>query len=169
MCLSDLPGKWLGFLNYFFRRERNVIDWIRSSADEKWQTFNIRSIRASGIEAGIEHSLGTNVRLGAHYSRTWMDAGAFDYQSKYVLDYARDIWTTAVSVPFGFGLEYQQTLRYKRRIDGRSYWLLDGRLEEHTRRITIAVDFTNLLNSRYQEIVGVDMPGRWFTVTLSTN
>ena len=160
--------KWLGFLNYFYRRERNVIDWIRSSNDEKWRTFNIRSIRASGIEVGLERSLGMKARLATRFSRIWMNAGSFDYQSKYVLDYARDNWTTTASMPIHFGLEYRQTLRYKRRIDGRSYWLLDGRLERGFRKFMIAVDFTNLLDSRYQEIMGVDMPGRWVAVSLST-
>ena len=97
-----------------------------------------------------------------------MNAGTFNYQSKYVLDYARDNWTTTASIPIPFGLKYQQTLRYKRRIDGRSYWLLDGRLEKHSGKFAISVDFTNLLNSFYQEIIGVDMPGRWFAVSLRT-
>ena len=151
-----------------------MIDWVRSSADEKWRTFNIRKIRASGIEVGIERSLGMKARLATHYSRISMDAGSFDYQSKYVLDYARDNWTAIASVPIRFGrqyklgLEYQQTLRYKRRIDGRSYWLLDCRLESHTRKFVIAVDITNMLNSHYQEIAGVDMPGRWLAVSLRT-
>jgi len=161
-------NNWMGFLNYFSRRESNVIDWIRSSPEEKWRTFNIRKIRASGVEVGIERSLGTKARVATQYSRISMNAGSFDYQSKYVLDYARDNWTTTASIPIHFGLEYQQTLRYKRRIDGRSYWLLDARLESHFRKFVVAVDCTNLLNSQYQEIVGVDMPGRWFTVTMRT-
>jgi len=161
-------ANWLGYVNCFIRRERNVIDWIRSSDDEKWRTSNIRRIRASGIEIGIERALGTGARLAAHYSRTSMDAGSFDRQSKYVLDYSRDNWTTAASIPIHFGLIYQQSLRYKRRIDGRSYWLLDGRLEKHSSKFVLAVDFTNLLNSQYQEVIGVDMPGHWFAVTLRT-
>lgn len=161
-------GNWLGFLNYFYKRERNVIDWIRSSENEKWRTSNIRRIRASGIEIGIERSLGMEARLSTRYSRISMNAGSFDHQSKYVLDYARDNWTTTVSIPIRFGLEYQQTLRYKRRIDGRSYWLLDVRLESHFRKFIIAVDFTNLLDSHYQEVVGVDMPGRWLALSITT-
>jgi outer membrane cobalamin receptor len=164
-----IPARnWLGFLNYFYRHERNVIDWIRSSGDEKWRAFNIRRIHASGIEVGIEHSLGMKAHLTTRYSRISMNAGEFNYRSKYVLDYARHSWATTASIPIPFGLEYKQTLRYKRRIDGRSYWLLDGRLENHSGKFIIAVDITNLLNSRYQEIIGVDMPGRWLAVTLRT-
>jgi iron complex outermembrane receptor protein len=161
-------GNWLGYVNYFVRRERNVIDWVRSSDDEKWRTSNIRRIRVSGVEVGMERPLGMRARLATHYSRISMNAGLFEQQSKYVLDYARDNWTVTASIPIHFGLEYQQTLRYKRRIDGRSYWLLDGRLESRLSKFVLAIDFTNLLNSQYQEIIGVDMPGRWFTVTFRT-
>jgi hypothetical protein len=60
--------------------------------------------------------------------------------------------------PIPFALEYQQTLSYKRRAN--------GRMERQSRHFIAAVDFTKLFNSRYQEVIGVDMPGRWFGVSL---
>ena len=53
-----------------------------------------------------------------------------------------------------------QTLSYKRRAD--------GRMERQFRHFTAAVDFTKLFNSRNQEVIDVDMPGRWFGVSLRT-
>jgi hypothetical protein len=44
--------------------------------------------------------------------------------------------------------------------------VLNGRLERRFSRFSAGVDLTNMLNSRYQEILGVDMPGRWLTVSL---
>jgi iron complex outermembrane receptor protein len=164
-----IPAKnWLGSLTLFSRQEQNVIDWIRASAKEKWHSSNIRELHTAGAEISLEHSLGSEARIGAHYSRISIDAGKTDYISKYVLDYARDSWAASASFPIPLELNYQQTLSYKRRADGRSYWLLDGRLERHFSRFTAAVDFSNLLNSRYQEVIGVNMPGRWFTLTLRT-
>jgi vitamin B12 transporter len=164
-----IPAKnWLGSLTFFSRSDRNVIDWIRASASEKWRTANIRKLRAAGAEIGIERSLGAQARIAVRYSRISLDAGRIDYSSKYVLDYARDSWAASTSFPMPFALGYLQTLSYKRRADGRSYWLLDGRVERHFRHFTVGVDFTNLLDSRYQEVIGVDMPGRWFAVSLRT-
>jgi iron complex outermembrane receptor protein len=159
---------WIGSLTCFSRWERNVIDWIRFSPEEKWRTANIRRIRAAGVELGVEHVLSPRARLAAHYSRISMDAGPVEYFSKYALDYARDSWSglTRLSIPLKF--RYQQTITYKRRADGRSYWLMDGRLERDFYRFTAAVDFTNLFNSRYQEVLGVNMPGRWFVLSLRT-
>ncbi len=164
-----IPAKdWVGSLTFFSRHERNVIDWIRASAAEKWQTSNIRRIRTAGVEFGAERALGPRARIAAHYSRVSMDAGRVDYISKYVLDYARDSWSAAAHFSMPLRLRYQQALVHKKRSGGRSYWLLDGRLERDFHRFTAAVDFTNLLNSRYQEVLGVDMPGRWFVLSLRT-
>jgi outer membrane cobalamin receptor len=164
-----IPAKdWLGSLTFFSRHERNVIDWIRSSPDEKWRTYNIRKLRTVGVEIGIERSLGSRARLATQYSRIASDAGSVDYLSKYVLDYARHSWTASATFPFRFGMEYKQALDYKKRVDGPSYWVLDGRLERQFHRFIASVDCTNLLNSQYQEVIGVDMPGRWFLVNIST-
>jgi outer membrane cobalamin receptor len=161
-----IPAKsWLGSLTLFSRQEQDVIDWIRASAGEKWHTANIRNLRTLGAEISLEHSLGSQARIAVHYTRISIDAGKIDFKSKYVLDYARDSWTASASFPMRFAFEYQQTASYKRRADGRSYCLLDGRLERHFRKFTAALDLTNMLNSEYQEVIGVDMPGRWFALS----
>jgi outer membrane cobalamin receptor len=164
-----IPAKnWLGSLTLFSRQERDVIDWIRTSAGEKWHTANIRQLRAAGVEIGLEHSLGSRARIAVHYTRIAIDAGNIDFESKYALDYARDSWSASASFPMRFGFEYQQTASYKRRADGRSYCLLDGRLERHFRKFTAALEITNMLDSEYQEVTGVDMPGRWFALSFRT-
>lgn len=167
--IDFIPAKnWLGTLTLFSRNERNVIDWIRTSPTEKWRTANIRKLHAIGAEIGLEHSFGHRARMAVRYSRISLDPGRIDYISKYVLDYARDSWAASTFFPIPFALEYKQTFSYKRRANGRDYWLLDGRLERHFRRFAAGVDFTNLLNSQYQEVIGVNMPGRWFALYLRT-
>jgi outer membrane cobalamin receptor len=164
-----IPAKnWVGAFTFFSRQERNIIDWIRSTSADKWRTFNIRKLRTSGIEIGIERSLGSRARFETHYSRISTDIGYINYTSKYVLDYARDSWSTSAYFPIPLALNYQQTFAYKRRADGRSYWLLDNRIERRFGRFAAAVDFTNLFDTRYQEANGVDMPGRWFALSLRT-
>jgi iron complex outermembrane receptor protein len=169
MGTDFIPAKnWLGSVTVFARRERNAIDWVRATTAEKWQTVNIRDIRTSGVEVDLEHSLGPNAGMAARYRRISVDAGTVDYISKYVLDYARDSWSASVFFPMPLSLAYRQTLNYKRRSQGKDYWLLDGRLERPFGRVVAGVDFTNLFNSQYQEVAGVDMPGRWIIFTLQT-
>jgi iron complex outermembrane receptor protein len=157
---------WIGSVTLFSRREQNVIDWIRQSTGEKWRTSNIRNLRASGAELSLEHNLNKRVHLGARYSLISENAGSVHFISKYVMDYAHDSWAANAWVRAPFDLEYSSILHYTRRSDGRSYWVLDGRLERSFHHIIAALECTNLLNSQRQEILGVDMPGRWLAFSL---
>jgi outer membrane cobalamin receptor len=159
---------WLGSLTVFTRKEENVIDWIRSSVSEKWRTSNIRSLRRIGFESVLERFFASKARAAVRYTYISTSADEIDYESKYVLDYARHSWAASVSFPLLFDSRYKQTLSYRKRSDGRSYWLWDGCLEKEFYRFVAALDFTNLLDTQYQEIRGVDMPGRWFVVSLRT-
>ncbi len=159
---------WLGSLTVFARRERNVIDWVRSSESEKWRTSNIRKLRTVGFELGLERSFSSKIRLGTQYSYISTNTDSIDSESKYVLDFARHSWNQFVSFELPLDMDYKQTLSYRRRSDGRSYWLWDGCLEKRFSKFIAAFDYTNLLDSHYQEIRGVDMPGRWFVVSLRT-
>lgn len=168
-----IPAKeWMLSLTVFTRRESDVIDWVRSFRPEigndKWRTANIRKLHTSGLELGIERSLGAEAGFSVRYSRISSDPGSVDYVSKYVLDYARDLWSGSAFFPIPFSFRYRQSVNYKRRADGRSYWLLDNRLERDFSIFTASIECSNLLNERYQEVLGVNMPGRWFSMTLRT-
>ena len=164
-----IPAKeWMASVTLFSRRERDVIDWVRSSPAEKWRTSNIRKLETNGVELGLERSFGASAGLSLGYTRITSSAGKVDYISKYVLDYARDSVTASAFFPFPFAFGYRQTVNFKRRADGRSYWLLDAGLERRFRHFSAGIDASNLLNTGYQEISGIDMPGRWFTVFLRT-
>jgi hypothetical protein len=62
------------------------------------------------------------------------------------------------------GFVFTPSLSYKERIDGRSYWILDGRLTRMFGKLSLFLEASNLLDTEYQEIRGVDMPGRWIRI-----
>ncbi|MCK5793791.1 MAG: TonB-dependent receptor, partial [Anaerolineales bacterium] len=76
--------------------------------------------------------------------------------------YPRHSLTGFSSFSLPLGLSYSQRIDYKKRHDGRDYWLVDARLMRNFDETTVFVEVTNLLNTDYQELLGVDMPGRWF-------
>jgi outer membrane cobalamin receptor len=160
-------GNWVGSLTFFLRNEHDVIDWIRRTPDEKWRTANIRTLRVRGMVAGLEHSFDSGVHLAVHYTQMESAAGKIDYFSKYALDTPRYSWAATGSVELPFSLTCGQKLAYTKRANGMNYWRWDLRLERRFREITAMVDATNLFDSRYQEVPGVDMPGRWFIVGLT--
>ncbi len=157
---------WLGLVTLFERMEKDVIDWIRQSAAEKWRSSNIRSIKARGIELGLQRSFISAANLELHYTYLRNDAGRVDFISQYALDYARHSLSSSVQIPISLLLSVSQTAGYRRRADGRSYWVLDTKLSKRFGSLSADLDMANILNSRYQEVLGVNMPGRWITLSL---
>jgi outer membrane cobalamin receptor len=161
------PAKdWMASLTVFSRDERDVIDWVRRSTAAQWRTANIRRLRTRGVEMGLEYSPSSRAHLALHYTQMDTGAGSIDFFSKYVLDYARHAWTASGRLQLPLALTGAQKLTYRKHADGRAYWIVDLRLERRFGHFTAVSDLLNALNSRFQEVPGVDMPGRWFTAGL---
>jgi outer membrane cobalamin receptor len=156
-------GQWSASLSTFGRWESNVIDWVRNTPDEPWRTTNLRTVRTAGLEVSGRRHFGARGLVTLGY--TWLDsrAEALALLSKYVLDYAPH------SIAGAFAGTWQQVslgsrLEFKRRADGRSYWVIDGRVSRRFGRLDFHADVANVLDTAYQEIRGVDMPGRWVKI-----
>ncbi len=78
-----------------------------------------------------------------------------------MLEYARHSLALTASATLPGRLQIGQRVDYKQRRDGRDYWVADTRLARRSGAATLFVEGSNLLDRRYQEIPGVDMPGRW--------
>ncbi len=158
-------SSWMATLNLFLRDEKDVIDWVRETAQQKWRTTNLRRVRSNGVEFGIQHLLPAG-RLEFQYSLIDSNAGDFSYLSKYILDYARHSVSVFASLTLPRQFSVGPRLSFKRRNDGRQYWVLDSRIARSFGRMIFFVEGSNLTDSHYQEISGVDMPGRWLRTGL---
>jgi iron complex outermembrane receptor protein len=166
---ADAIGNaWTASVTAFARWEENVIDWVRASSAVKWRTTNIRDARTQGIEMQYRRRFGGRGQMGLQYTWLTTDAPALDVLSKYVLDYMRH--SAAASASAGWhGATLGSRLELKRRVDGRQYWTLDARVGKPLGRLELFADATNLFDAKYQEIRGVDMPGRWVSVGLKVH
>ena len=158
---------WMAGLTLFSRWERDVIDWVRENPTLKWNTTNIHDLRTRGVEANIQQFLDSGGQLGFQYTYLSSDASLVPVlESKYVLDFARHSFSAFGSFRLPWSLTLGQRVDYKRRADGRSYWVLDGRLKRPFGKFNFYVECTNMLNTGYQEIPGVQMPPRWVSAGL---
>lgn len=167
---AEAGADWLGAAwqlggTGFLRAERDVIDWVRESPADRWRTMNIRRATTRGVELTARRGLGA-VRTAFQYA--WLDTRAPDVGllSKYVLDFARHRLTATVTAPLGSRTNLGIRLSGTRRVDGRAYTLFDTRIARRIGRMELVLDARNLLDERYQEISGVDMPGRSARVAL---
>jgi outer membrane cobalamin receptor len=143
----------------FGRWENDVIDWVRATPSERWVTTNIRDVDTRGLESAVRQRFGSHAEASLQYTWQQADAAALDLLSKYALDFARH--SLAASTVFRAGqLTVGPRIEFKHRVDGREYWLVDTRLGYRVGRWEVYADGLNLLDTDYQEIRGVAMPGR---------
>lgn len=157
-----LGGRAMARATVFTRRDRDVIDWVRTSAAERWRTTNIRRVDTTGLELGVRQLFGSSSLVDVQY--TFLSAEAESVTgllSKYVLDYAPHNLVLSGVVRAPLGLDLSPRLAWTKRHDGRSYPVVDLRASRQVRRWTVFVEAFNLFDETYQEIIGVAMPGRW--------
>jgi len=155
----------------FARADADVIDWLRPTPADKWQTYNVRDVNTIGVELGVRKSLPSGAFLQVQYTGIDVDAASVSQLSKYVLDYAPHSVTAVAAIPLPASFRVAPRVEYRRRSrsSGRSdYVLLDTRIGRRiSRTLDLFVDGTNLLDASYQEVAGVAMPGAAVSVSLA--
>jgi iron complex outermembrane receptor protein len=166
-----LGGGWLLQTSFFGRQDRDVIDWLRTTAAERWRTYNVRDVNTLGFEVGVRKTLSSGTFIQAQYTAVDVDAATVNQLSKYVLDYAPHSLTAAVAIPLPAGFRVAPRLEYRQRsrTSGTSnYVLFDTRVGRRlTRHFDLFVDGTNLFDVTYEEIAGVAMPGAALSISLA--
>ncbi len=148
----------------FVRRDRDVIDWTRPSAAERWQTMNVRHVAGAGIEVGVRHVIGDASWFDMHYTHLRTRASALEgLLSKYVLEYAPHNLVVSGAIRGPWRLDIGPRLAWTDRNDRRGYVIADLRISRAVGEFLPFIEASNLFDERYQEIVGVDMPGRWIS------
>jgi len=163
---------WTIGLTPFRRWDKDVIDWIRASTSEKWRSTNVRDVTSTGFEFRLTR-LWRGLFLQLHYTGLTVDAPDLNVLSKYVLEFARHQSGGSLSFPLGNGIRFALNVDHRHRAAtqgrpvGLEYDLVSTRVSKAFRRGEIFVDGANLLGETYEEVVGVAMPGRWFTAGIA--
>jgi iron complex outermembrane receptor protein len=158
------PGHgWSLDATFFGRADQDVIDWLRPTVADRWQTYNIRDVDTHGIELGARKTFTDGAFVQASFTGIALDAAAVDQLSKYVLDYAPRSFTAAAFVPLPGRMHAAPRVEYRQRSRSTGttdYVVLDARLGRRIgQSLDLFVEGTNLFDVDYQEVAGVDMPG----------
>jgi iron complex outermembrane receptor protein len=161
---------WTASATLFGRTDHDVIDWLRPTTADRWRTYNIRDVDTLGAELTARHSRsdGSFVQFG--YTALDVRAAAVTQMSKYVLDYAPHTVAASASAPVVAGVRVAPRIEYKRRTrsTGTSdYAVFDVRVSRRVGMYDLRVEGSNLANVSYQEVLGVAMPGRAFSVAVA--
>ena len=154
-------GRIHGDLTVFERRERNGIDYYRTSADGIWQALNIDSLNFSGVETGIGINLSRAQTLDLRYSwllgtQNTIPLGETKYTFNYPTDSAVVAWQA--SLPKNVLLRSRIGILNRRARDPYALWDFYAAFDRGS--VHPFLQLANITSTSYQEIQGVDMPGR---------
>ena len=154
----------------YYRCGNNVIDWVKMTESEKYQSKNLTQVNAIGSDANIEYSFENkylkSINLG--YSFLNLDKNAAVFDSKYALDYLNQklvlglnhkIWNK-LSANWNISW-YKRTGTYvfeNKSVDYEPYTLLNARLLWKSENVDINFDVNNILNQKYVEFGGLEQP-----------
>jgi iron complex outermembrane recepter protein len=157
----NLAGNWRGSATVFQRRERDGIDYVRSNPAAIWQATNFQRLNFTGGEASVATVIRRTHRVefsytGLHGAQTVLGG----LQSKYVFNYPRHSGVATWQAAFSNGLVARTRLGAAERLGRDPYAVWDLFASWDRGRIRPYLQVTNISATRYQEFIGVPMPGR---------
>ena len=148
-------------LSIFQRWEKDKIDWIRFSSDEIWKVVNRGRTEVAGlsISADYMHSDRTTWRINYTYLLR-RNIAAEPYMSKY--DFTVPPHNLTLSFTENWSRRVAQTLFILvcNNPSMSSYTLLNSKISFKIGNKTLYFSLNNILNTRYETIPNVIMPGR---------
>lgn len=156
-----VPEDWVLSMTLFNRWQSDAIDWVRESSNDRWISTNVRDVTTGGVEMAVERLLGRLGHVKLQYTYLSVEAPEINLLSKYVLDYSRHSIAVQGVAHLPAGITWGSHVDFRRKIYGENFWIVDSRIAKPFRNFTLFVEVRNLLDWDYQEIQGVDMPGRW--------
>ncbi len=154
-------GRLRAGVTVFHRRESDGIDYVRTSPTDIWRATNFQSLNFTGVEADLRVALPRGQQVDFSYTALRGAQTVLEQrQSKYVFNYPVNNgiigWQGRIGDRFVGRTRIGVVERYAR--DPYAVWDLYAAASKG--RVRPFLQFTNLSNSRYQEIPGVAMPGR---------
>ena len=149
-------------LTVFQRRERDGIDYYRATAADIWQALNIDNLTFTGVESALHWTpVGTQT---IDFRYTWMlgsqDTVPFG-DTKYTFNYPSSSGVVSWQAGLPAGILFRTRVGVLNRRSGAGpYALWDVHIASSRGRLHPFLGITNLTSTSYQEIQGVEMPGR---------
>ena len=170
-----------GHTGTYFRKGKNLIDWVRENETAKWQPQNLTSINSTGIEINgdffpekIWNKSIFITKLGFNYSYSELNKENNNILSYYVLDNLKHkidielnhkIWN---KLKGSWRVSYQDrngmctsTEPYK------PFWQVNTRIMWKTPSTEIYAMASNLFDTSYFDLGAVEQPGRWISFGIS--
>jgi iron complex outermembrane receptor protein len=150
----------------FNRRDRDVIDYARSSPTSVWQALNVDRLNFTGLETSASFRLRDSMLDLSYSALHGSGQPAGDLQSRYAFNYPSHNATAGWTGTLPGRITARTRVGAMQRLGQNAYAVWDVYAARSTGRLRPFIQLTNLTNTDYQEIAGVVMPGRMALVGL---
>ncbi len=156
------PGaRFKSEVTFFTRRDRDVIDYVRSSASAPYQAENIQQLNFTGVEGSVELRLPGENRLQISYTALHgVQHSLNGLQTKYTFNYPKQDAVVAWNGHLPGKLIARTRVGAVDRFGSDPYGLWDAAVAREFGHVAAHLAFSNITDTRYEEIPGVVMPGR---------
>ena len=154
-------------LPFFLRKAYNTIDWIRRDDETIWEAANHGEIKTTGIEFDTHILMTENQKIKISAILLDQDAKRREgIESKYSLNPAVKVVSATVTGKLPYDMRYSIHCRYEEKLEGDTNAPLKVSYSKRIRNYTISGQIQNVFNEHYEEIPGLEAPGRWFSLRL---
>lgn len=167
----------------FYRKGKNMIDWVKETPDDLWESRNLTKVDNKGFETNVSffpRELGNSnffirkVELG--YAFIHQDKDSEGLISNYALDYLKHKFTAQVSHTVWKGFSASWHLRWQDRAGNYikyenlqpsreepygSYCVVDLKLNWQRNDLNIYAEANNLFDVTYYDLGNIPQPGIW--------
>lgn len=170
-----------GHVGTYYRKGKDLIDWVREKDTDKWQTQNLTSINTAGVEFSAtifpEKLLSRSFplsKIGVNYAHTTLNKTEADFLSYYVLDNLKHKLDIEINHKIWKRLNGSWRISYQDRNGMRTqtlafepFWLVNARVMWKTNRTEIYAMASNLFDKSYYDLGTIQQPGRWISMGIN--
>lgn len=179
-----IQGYWIGF----YRKGKDIIDWVKMTETDKWQPQNLTELNSFGSEIQIQLNL--NQRFGHHlpnhisfnYLYNNIKKEEADFISYYVLDHLKHKFVSSVNQTIFRNFDVSFNVLFQDRdgtytrfengtrgdeTDYEPFWIFDVKANYNRKNLNIFISVNNIFDVLYYDIGNVSQPGRWTKVGMS--
>ncbi len=148
----------------FYSRQHNAIDYVRPDPSQKWQAVNLSGLHFTGVDSTFTWLPTQSQTVRIAWTALHGAQGALNgLQSKYVFNYPVQNIHADWSINFRHAFAITNAVQLAQRYQQTVYPVWNIAITHDSGRIRPYLRLTNLSNTGYQEITGVNMPARTIT------
>ncbi len=173
-----IQGYWIGF----YRKGKDIIDWVKIEQSDKWQTQNLTLLNSYGSEIQIQFNIkkrfGSNFpnKISINYLYNNLEKQEMDLISYYVLDHLKHKLVGSVnqSIFKKFNVDLKVLFQdregsytsfengsWSNEVDYEPFWTFDGKMSYNWEKLNLYLSVNNIFNINYYDLGNVLQPGRW--------